>query len=70
MGKTRESKTSELRKLELLRLDELQEVAWRFAMAGQLTGIDRVLKIMERRAKLLGLDAKMDKVNWRHPEEP
>ena len=44
--------------LELMRLDELHQVAYKQAIEdGSLSAIDRVLKIMERRAKLLGLDA-------------
>lgn len=47
--------------LELARLDELQLVAWRIAVRDEdLGAIDRILKIMERRAKLLGLDKAPD----------
>ena len=46
-----------LRALELARLDELQCALWEQALAGELKAVDRVLKVMERRAKLLGLDA-------------
>jgi len=46
-----------LRALELLRLDELLNALWDTAIAGDLKAVDRVLKVMERRAKLLGLDA-------------
>lgn len=42
--------------LELQRLDALQLIAWRRAKEGDLQAIDRILKIMERRAKYLGLD--------------
>lgn len=44
--------------MELARLDALQLVAWRRAKEGDLSAIDRILKIMERRAKYLGLDVK------------
>ncbi len=47
----------EVRELEINRLDALFTVAWDLAMAGDLNAIDRVLKIQERRARLLGLDA-------------
>ena len=47
----------QLRALELLRLDELLSALWDTAIAGDLKAVDRVLKVMERRAKLLGLDA-------------
>ena len=44
--------------MELARLDSLQLVAWRRAKDGDLGAIDRILKIMERRAQYLGLDKK------------
>ena len=47
----------ELRALELSRLDGLTVALWPKARRGELPAVDRVLKIMERRAKLLGLDA-------------
>lgn len=46
----------ELRALELERLDALQMPAWKQAREGNLRAIETVLRIMERRAKLLGLD--------------
>ncbi len=46
-----------LRTLELLRLDALQDAIWEKALAGETKSLSRVLTIMERRAKLLGLDA-------------
>lgn len=46
----------EIRTLELDRLDALQTYLWEKARRGNATAIDRVLKIMERRARLLGLD--------------
>lgn len=45
-----------LRTLELERLDTSLLAIWKAVQAGSLTAIDRALKIMERRAKLLGLD--------------
>ena len=51
----------EARKLELMRLDELQFSLWDRAINGDLPAANCVLKIMDRRAKLLGLD-KPDKV--------
>ena len=44
-------------KIELERLDIMLVGAWPNATTGDVTAIDRVLKIMERRARLLGLDA-------------
>lgn len=46
-----------VRKLELDRLDELQRKVWVQALQGNLGAMDRVLRIHERRAKLMGLDA-------------
>lgn len=46
-----------VRDLELQRLDDLYLIAYRAIIDGyDLAGIDRCLRIMERRAKLLGLD--------------
>ena len=49
--------TETVRKLELLRLDEMQIKLFESAMKGGLLEIDRVLAIMDRRARYLGLDA-------------
>ena len=46
----------ESRQLELMRLDELQVAVWDRAINGELPAAHCVLKIMDRRAKLLGLD--------------
>lgn len=48
---------AEIRALELSRLDGLLGALWPKARQGDLGAVDRVLRIMERRAKLLGLDA-------------
>ncbi|NLF57646.1 MAG: hypothetical protein GX580_08405 [Candidatus Hydrogenedens sp.] len=42
--------------LELERLDSMLAAVWQSAMGGHLPAVDRVLKISERRARLLGLD--------------
>jgi hypothetical protein len=47
----------EVRKLEVDRLDRLLGGIWEKAVAGDGEAIDRVLRIMKRRAELLGLDA-------------
>jgi hypothetical protein len=46
-----------LRTEEVSRLDGMLRKAYKAAEGGDLQAIDRVLKIGERRAKLLGLDA-------------
>ena len=52
---TRESAEG-LRALEAMRLDSLHRAMWDKAIDGNFQAVDRVLKIMSRRAKLLGLD--------------
>ncbi len=47
----------ELRRLEVERLDALLLTLWKSATSGNLGAVDRVLRVMERRARLLGLDA-------------
>lgn len=47
----------ELRRVEVERLDALTLTLWKQATAGNLGAVDRVLRVMERRARLLGLDA-------------
>jgi hypothetical protein len=49
--------TTELRTLEGERLDRLQRAIWADAIAGNVGKIDRVLKIMDQRARLFGLYA-------------
>jgi hypothetical protein len=46
----------ELMILELARLDDMQFGVWPEARKGDRKSIETVLKIMERRAKILGLD--------------
>jgi DNA-binding CsgD family transcriptional regulator len=46
-----------LRVLESERLDALMLALWQQAKQGNQGAIDRVLKVMERRARLVGLDA-------------
>lgn len=48
---------SHIRSIELQRLDDLLKAVWDTALAGDPKAIDRVLKIMDRRARFLGLDA-------------
>lgn len=52
-----------VRRMEVQRLDGLLTVYLPKAMAGDGWSFDRVLRLMERRAGLLGLDAKHDQVN-------
>jgi hypothetical protein len=47
----------EHRELELDRLDNLQRTYWQPAVNGNLRAADFVLRVIDKRAKLLGLDA-------------
>jgi hypothetical protein len=47
---------TDVRRMELERLDAMLGALWPKAARGNLTAVDRVLHIMERRARLLGLD--------------
>jgi DNA-binding CsgD family transcriptional regulator len=47
----------EARCLQLVRIDAMMEALWPRAMAGSCETVDKVLKIMDRQARLLGLDA-------------
>ncbi|MBP2325344.1 Ni,Fe-hydrogenase III large subunit [Kibdelosporangium banguiense] len=51
---------ADVRDLELTRLDSMLMGLWRAARDGDGSAVDRVLKIMERRAKILGLDSPTD----------
>lgn len=53
--KKTEDELSNIVELELARLDALQLMAWRQAKDGNLAAMDRILKVMEMRAKYLGL---------------
>jgi len=52
-----EEPAKEVRQMELARLDDMLLSIWGEVRKGHLGAIDRALKIQERRAKLLGLDA-------------
>lgn len=52
-----EEKADKLRRLELARLERLHLGLWQKAKAGDEKAVREVLRIAERRARLLGLDA-------------
>jgi DNA-binding CsgD family transcriptional regulator len=52
-----------LRVIELERLDKMQTAVWTDAIAGNVSAIDRILAISERRAKLLGLNVPIRTLN-------
>ena len=51
----------ELRQFECERLDALQRSCWDSAIAGDIPSVDRVLRVIQARVKLLGLDQFSDK---------
>jgi DNA-binding IclR family transcriptional regulator len=57
LKETLQEPSDDVRKLELESLDRLQFALWQQATQGNHGAVDRVLRVMERRAKLLGLDA-------------
>jgi hypothetical protein len=57
LNRERSEAASELQQLESQRLDALHAAVWEKAQAGDLDAINAVVKLMNRRAKLLGIDA-------------
>ena len=57
LAKTMQEAAGQLRCLEAERLDRMFLAIWPKAKGGDLAAIERALGIMNRRAKLLGLDA-------------
>lgn len=47
----------EVREMELQRLDQIQRNYWTRMLKGDANIIDKLLRVMDRRARLLGLDA-------------
>src|SRR5690348_9182032 len=58
LDRTLQEPADELRRVEVERLDDLLAGLWDKAKGGNLWAVDRALAIMQRRAELLGLDAK------------
>ena len=54
--KTNEA-ADEVRTLEITRIDTMIGVLWPRVLKGDYLAMDRVIKLMERRSKMLGLDA-------------
>jgi ADP-ribosylglycohydrolase len=46
-----------VREAEVARLDRLMQGVWTAALRGEVRSVEAVLRIMDRRAKLMGLDA-------------
>lgn len=56
LAESTHTEAAEWRAMELERLDALHRAIWERALSGDLPTIDRVLRIMERRARMLALD--------------
>jgi len=54
--RTMQQPADELREAELDRIDRLQLALWPKAMKGDAQSINTIIRLMERRARLLGLD--------------
>ncbi len=52
-----QAESGELRTLEAARLDDMQAAVWQQARTGNLKAVQTTLHIMERRARMFGLDA-------------
>jgi len=57
LKRTQQEPADELRQIEIERLDRMLLAIWPQVVGGNFGAIDRALRIMERRAKLCGLDA-------------
>lgn len=57
LARNQAEEVEELRMVEGARLDRMQQAVWDRALTGDLPAMDRILKIMERRARLFSLDA-------------
>jgi len=55
--RTLQEPADEIRDTELARLDRLMQGIWTQALRGEISSVQTALKIMDRRARLLGLDA-------------
>ena len=57
MARVFEQPVKEMRDAELDRLDRLQRAYWKDAIEGNVRSADFILRVIDKRAKLLGLDA-------------
>lgn len=62
LSATLQEPADELRRMEAERLNDLLLAMWPKALSGSTWHVDRCLSIMDRRAKLLGLDAPTRKI--------
>lgn len=57
LARNQSEEVEEFRMIEGARLDRLQMAVWNRAVSGSESAINTVLRIMDRRARLFGLDA-------------
>jgi transposase-like protein len=57
LERTAQEPADQLRTLECERLNELLRALWPKAMAGNTQAVEKILMVMDRRARYLGLDA-------------
>lgn len=55
----------EIVELDLSRLDDMLASVWTKAIEGKYEAIDRVLKIMDRKARIVGYDKSLNSSDWR-----
>ena len=70
MNDTIREQADDVRNIEVERLDKLWFVMYKQALSGNQGAVDRCLKIMDRRAKLLGLDAPEKTELSTHDDKP
>lgn len=59
-----------VKRMQYARLERLLQGAWGNAAKGDYAAIDRIIKILERQAKLLGLDAPTKLAHGGDPDAP
>lgn len=60
LRKARQDRADEVIALDLARTDRLLHAMWGKAIAGDTAAFDRVVKVLERRARYFGLDGRAD----------
>lgn len=60
LTKVKRERASQVVTLDLARLDQLLTAVWNEAIGGNLAAFDRVLKVLERRARYFDLDGRAD----------
>jgi predicted transcriptional regulator len=53
----RDERVDDLRKVDSMRMEDLHNLAWKYAEAGDMAAASVLVRLLDRRAKLFGLDA-------------